>query len=123
MFDGPADEVVLPAHEGYMGILPGHLPVLALTKSGTIECFEAGKSTKFFVSEGYFELHDNQLILLVRSSEPMSAIDAERAKEALNRAEQKLKAEVGITEAEMLILMRAKQRALARIDIIDKIAN
>ena len=123
VYEGEADSVVVPAHEGYMGILPSHLPVLALTKPGMVEIMEGKSTLTFFVSGGYFELHENKILLLVRSSEPASDIDVERAREALERAEQKIKDELGLTDAEVLVLERARQRAQARIELVEKRGN
>ena len=123
VYEGEADSVVVPAHEGYMGILPSHLPVLALTKPGMVEVLEGNSTLTFFVSGGYFELHKDKILLLVRASEPATAIDTERAREALERAEQKIKDELGLTRAERLVLERARQRAQARIDMADTRGN
>ena len=89
-FSGEGDFVVLPAWEGEMGILPGHAPFLVQLKPGEVR-FRAGGETKLFaVSGGFAEIRDDKVSLFAETAEMSESIDAERARQALERAKVEL---------------------------------
>ena len=51
-----ADEVELPGSEGYLGILPGHTPLITLLKPGVLSFKRGGRSQAFAVSSGFAEI-------------------------------------------------------------------
>ena len=89
-FTGEGDFVVLPAWEGEMGVLPGHAPFLVQLRPGEVR-FKAGDETKLFaVSGGFAEIRDDKVALFAETAEMAESIDAERARQALERAKAEL---------------------------------
>ena len=56
-----ADEVELPGSEGYLGILPGHTPLITLLKPGVLSFKRAGRSQAFAVSSGFAEIASDRV--------------------------------------------------------------
>ena len=111
-----ADSVVLPAFEGEMGILPGHLPFLVQLKPGEVRIKEGGQTKRFAVSGGFAEIRKNKISLFAETAEMAEAIDAERAHQALERA----RAELERKNVDPMTLAQAEaalERAKLRIKI------
>ena len=81
-----ADAVVLPAFEGEMGVLPDHAPFLVQLKMGEVRVTRGGETTRFAVSGGFAEVRDNKVSLFAETAELAGEIDAERARQALEKA-------------------------------------
>ena len=109
---GQADFVVLPAYEGEMGILPGHEPFLVQLKAGEVRVTEAGQVRRFAVSGGFAEIKDDKVSLFAETAEMAEQIDAERARQSLERA----KAEMTRKDLDPLTLAAA-EAALRRAQI------
>ena len=108
-------EVICPGEEGVFTVLPGHTPLLSLLAPGVVQVFDVSGGEQYFaVSGGFAEVRDNTVIILADAYEPGAQIDLERAVEAQERAERRLK-----KPEENLDLLRAEMalsRSLARID-------
>jgi F-type H+-transporting ATPase subunit epsilon len=90
LFSGLVDQVTLPSSRGYLGILPGHAPLLAELGIGEISYTASGKSDFFFCSWGFAEVLPERVIVLAQTAEPASDIDINRAEQAKTRAEKRL---------------------------------
>jgi len=86
-----ADEVELPGSEGYLGILPGHTPLITLLKPGVLSFKRGGRSQAFAVSTGFAEISFDKVSVLVDSAEAGSEIDAAAAEREKAKAEEELK--------------------------------
>ncbi len=66
-----ADMIVIPAQEGEMGILAGHIPILVkLQSSGTLKLYKQDKLTEeIAISDGICEVKDDICRILVDSLE------------------------------------------------------
>ncbi|MBI5630517.1 MAG: F0F1 ATP synthase subunit epsilon [Elusimicrobia bacterium] len=80
------DFVVLPAMEGEMGVLPDHAPFLVQLKEGEVRVTRGGEAAHYAVSGGFAEIKDNKVSLFAETAEMAEAIDAERARQALEKA-------------------------------------
>ncbi len=109
---GQADFVVLPAQEGEMGILPGHAPFLVQLKAGEVRVTQNGGLSHFAVSGGFAEIRDDKVSLFAEAAELADQIDAERARQALEKA----KAEISRKDIDPLTLAAA-EAALRRAQI------
>jgi F-type H+-transporting ATPase subunit epsilon len=89
--ESEADEVELPGSEGYLGILPGHTPLITLLKPGVLSFKRAGRSQAFAVSSGFAEIAADRVSVLVDSAEAGSEIDAAAAEREKAKAEEELK--------------------------------
>src|SRR5512147_1152885 len=94
-----ADEVILPGSEGYLGVLPGHAPLLTALGSGEIT-YRTGEVTRHLaVSGGFVEVLRDRVSILAENCERPDEIDANRAAEDKKKAERDLAA--ATTEADM----------------------
>jgi F-type H+-transporting ATPase subunit epsilon len=89
--EAEADEVELPGSEGYLGILPGHTPLITLLKPGVLSFKRAGRSEALAVSAGFAEIAADRVSVLVDSAERGSEVDAAAAERERSQAEAELK--------------------------------
>jgi F-type H+-transporting ATPase subunit epsilon len=90
LFSGLVDQVTVPSNRGYLGILPGHAPLLAELGIGNISYQIGGQSELLFCSWGFVEVLPDRVVLLTRTAEAASEIDLNRAEQARSRAERRL---------------------------------
>jgi len=112
------DEVVLPSVEGYMGVLPGHAPLLTRLQVGQLTCRKGKEQRLMAISGGYAEVLRGSVTVLAETCEPVAEIDVERARRARERAEQRLKGEQA--EVDFARAQAALQRAINRISTYDR---
>ena len=114
IFSGDVDSIIVPCNTGYLGILPGHAPLLAELGIGEIS-YKAGEQTEYiFCSWGFLEILPDRVVLLAQTAETASDIDVKRAEEAKARAEKLLTSKdpnVDFGAAELALL-----RAISRIN-------
>jgi len=114
-------DVSLPGREGYLGILPGHAPLLTELKPGQLSYTQGTLTHYLFVSGGFAEVQPHRVTVLVESSERPEEIDVERARRAQERAEERLrKAGAGDAEIDDLRAQAALQRAMARLEVAEQ---
>ena len=92
------DEVILPSIDGYMGVRPGHAPLLAGLNVGEISYRSGTEERHLACSGGFAEVQGDSVSILAETAEPAEEIDVERAKEAQQRAADRLKADLSENE-------------------------
>lgn len=110
---GEAESLILPATEGYLGVLPRHAPYLAGLNVGVIRYRQGGNLKRVAVSGGFFEVNRNKVVVLADTAEKGEEIDIARARRAKERAERRLAErapDLDVRRAEF-----ALRRALARL--------
>ncbi|MGB6482119.1 MAG: F0F1 ATP synthase subunit epsilon [Candidatus Acidiferrales bacterium] len=113
------DYVELPGQEGYMGILPGHAPLLSELGMGTL-FYRKGSDVRYFAALGGFvEVLPGRVIVLADACERAAEIDVERARAALEKARNEL-AKGGSADKNMAEITLAMDRAQARIEAASK---
>ena len=113
-----AEEIEIPGKNGYLGILPGHAPLITELSVGEINYRENGTEQKLAVAWGFAEVLPNKVTILAESAEHPSEIDVERARQAKQRAEQRLTS--GDTSVDVERALDALHRAETRIEIAEK---
>ena len=109
------DEVILPSLEGYMGVRPGHAPLLAGLDAGEIS-YRIGTEEKYLAcSGGFAEVLGGAVSILAETTEPAHEIDLERAERSRQNAEEALKADLSEQETQQAEV-RLK-RAVTRIAV------
>jgi F-type H+-transporting ATPase subunit epsilon len=124
LFRGEAGKVILPAHDGELGVLPRHAPLIAELGVGELRLEPAGGGAKlsFFVAGGFAQVLENKVTVLATRAEPTPSIDAAKAEEALKallaepppkgmKPEARAEREMKIRAARMRIALAAKKRA------------
>ena len=61
LFEGTAKSVVAPAHDGEMGILSAHAPLMTLLGRGVLRLETSSGEIRFTVSGGFLQIVDNQI--------------------------------------------------------------
>lgn len=73
VFKESVTSVVLPAHDGYMGILTGRAPILLRLGAGMLTAtLAAGGTRAFQVRRGVAHMRNNNLTVLAESAEPVA---------------------------------------------------
>jgi F-type H+-transporting ATPase subunit epsilon len=105
-------EVQLPGKNGYMGVLPGHAPLLGLLGIGTLTYVAGGARRHLSVHGGFLEILDDHVRVLANCAERAEEIDTERARTALQRSQEAaINPALGVDPAEALAAaMRAEAR-------------
>ncbi len=107
--------VTMPGKTGYLGILPGHAPLLTELVAGELTYSRDGTEHHFAVCWGFAEVLPDRVIVLAQTAERAEEIDLERAERAKARAEERLK-KVSDTEIDFERARAALARALARVE-------
>ena len=110
-----AEEAQIPGKNGYIGILPGHAPLITELSVGEITYRENSTEQKLAVAWGFAEVLPNKVTILAETAERPSEIDIARAQKAKERAEQRLTS--GDPNVDVERALGALHRAEARIDV------
>jgi F-type H+-transporting ATPase subunit epsilon len=113
------DYVEVPGQEGYMGILPGHAPLLSELGFGTLSYRKDSDVQYFAVLGGFVEVLPGRVIVLADACERAGEIDVDRARAALERAKSEL-AKGSSADKDTTEITRNMHRAQARIDTAAK---
>jgi F-type H+-transporting ATPase subunit epsilon len=121
--DGPVYEsdvemVITKAQSGELGILPGHIPMVAPLAIGVVRLKKAGSKEEELVAVtgGILEVRPEKVTILAQAAEKAEDIDVERAQKAKERAEQRMISQ----KAEDIDFRRAElalQRAINRLAV------
>jgi F-type H+-transporting ATPase subunit epsilon len=87
------EEMQIPGRNGYLGILPGHAPLITELGIGEISYRENGRSRHLAVAWGFAEVLPDRVSILAETAERAEEIDVRRAEKAKQRAEKRLKSE------------------------------
>lgn len=72
VFDGEADAVVAPAHDGEVGILPDHAPMMTTLGRGDLVIRTGTTSRRFSVQGGFLQVVKNRVRVLAESVQGVS---------------------------------------------------
>jgi F-type H+-transporting ATPase subunit epsilon len=109
----------LPGREGYLGILPGHAPLITELGVGVLTYHKGAESRCLTVIHGYAEVLPDRVIVLAETSERAEEIDLNRCREALGRAEARL-AKSGSPDVDWERAASALARAMVRLQTVSK---
>ncbi|ATH59609.1 MULTISPECIES: F0F1 ATP synthase subunit epsilon [Staphylococcus] len=84
---------VLQTTAGEIGVMYGHIPTVAALEIGYAKINFDGGSEYIAVSEGFVEVRQDKLSIIVQTAEPAKEIDVARAELAKSRAESHLNSE------------------------------
>ena len=80
VLDEQATQVVLPAHDGLVGVLTDRAPLLAKLGQGPLRVDLPSGTRHYYVEGGIAQMKDNQLTILTNEATPADEIDAEAAR-------------------------------------------
>lgn len=116
VFDGDADEVILPSTTGQVGILTGHVSLLTALDSGVLRVREGSSWQSIALMGGFAEVQANEVTVLVNAAELGSSIDAAAAEKDFEAAQQSINGFEGqAASTEKVKAQQAFSRARARL--------
>jgi len=103
------DEVQIPGADGYLGILPGHTPLLTTLHVGQLWYRQGQDKHYLAIAFGFAEVQSDRVTILAQVAERADEIDVARAEAAKKRAEDRLaKASIDMDfERARIALMKA----------------
>lgn len=114
-----AEEVQIPGKNGYLGVLPGHAPLITELAVGEIKYRESGSAEKLLaVAWGFAEVLPDKVTILAETAERPAEIDVDRARRAKENAEKELTS--GDINVDVDRALDALQLAETRLDVAGK---
>jgi F-type H+-transporting ATPase subunit epsilon len=112
-------EVTLPGADGYLGVLPGHAPLITELGIGELTYkTRGGENGLLAVTRGFAEVLPDRVSVLAETAEFAEDIDLPRAEAALKRAQERIAK--GGENIDWDRATRSLQRALVRIQVVSK---
>ncbi len=118
-FSGKVEEVTIPGTEGEFGVLVGHASLLSSVKFGELNYMQNNKKTHYAINTGYAEVTAHKVTILVETAERADMIDVDRAKRAKETAAEKL-AKMVKEDPDYEKIKDALDRAEIRLKIVEK---
>lgn len=109
----------VPGKNGYLGILPGHAPMMTELDIGELSYRQGDRTGYLAVAWGYCEVLSDQVIVLAERAERAEDVDRERAQSSLERARQRL-SNLQDPDTDFLRARTSLQRALIRVQVSQK---
>lgn len=106
------DEIAMPGQEGDFGVLPGHTPLFAGLRTGTMWYRQGTEKHYLAVSVGFAEVLPDQVTVLAQVAERAEDLDEARAQAGMARAEEMLSAmphEMDFERARLSLLRTLQQ--------------
>jgi F-type H+-transporting ATPase subunit epsilon len=116
--DTPASEVQIPGRNGYLGILPGHAPLITELAIGEITFRAGDQEQRLALAWGFAEVLPDKVTILAETAERPSEIDVERARKAQARAEERLAS--GDPNVDVQRSLEALHKAETRLEVAGK---
>ena len=88
IFSGKASLIQIPGIEGELGILPSHAPIITELNSGEVLIKNKEEVLSLVLSGGFVEVLNDRVTILEDAAERTNEIDIEKAKEAIQKAEE-----------------------------------
>jgi len=106
--------IEIPGKEGYLGVLPGHAPLITELGIGILAYRTAAAMRYLTIVEGYAEILPDRVIVLAEISEKAEEIDVNRSRAAQERAQAQLQ-RVAVGSPEWQEERLAVERAIVRM--------
>ena len=119
IFSEDVQSIELPGKDGYLGILPGHAPLLTELGAGILTFNKGGETRSMTVIDGFAEVLPNRVIVLADESEKVEDIDAGKARADLEKAQHELP-QAGASEEDWKRANAAIARATVRVEASEK---
>ncbi len=119
--DEQVGEAELPGKNGYMGILPGHAPLLSALGAGVLTYSSAGNRQVLVVDGGFVEVFEDHVRVLADHAERASDISVDAARRELDEANAALREAHDSGESDAAL--RRMQKAQARLDAAERLGS
>jgi F-type H+-transporting ATPase subunit epsilon len=109
------DQVQMPGRSGFLGILPGHAPLITELAPGELSFTDGGRTQYLAVAWGFAEVLPDRVTILADAAERPEDINVKRAQEAKARAEEALRKQDPELDYDATLL--ALRRAEVRLEV------
>ncbi|HKN60801.1 MAG TPA: F0F1 ATP synthase subunit epsilon [Candidatus Acidoferrales bacterium] len=109
----------MPAKDGYLGVLPGHAPLITELGIGVLTYRINGEAHSLTVMQGYAEVLPDRVIILAEISERAEEIDVARSRAKMEEAQAQL-SKAGSGDVDWQLAATTLERALARLQVASK---
>jgi F-type H+-transporting ATPase subunit epsilon len=109
------DEVQIPGAEGYLGVLPGHTPLLASLQVGQLWYRKAAEKFYLSIAFGFAEVLPDQVTILAQIAERAEEIDIARAEAERERAREDMTKRA--SDADLQTARISMLKALVRLQV------
>ena len=116
-YEGPADLVVVPGHDGEVAFLPGHAPFVGLLGAGKLRChLPEGGTRHFFLAGGVVQVVGGDVSVLAETVTAVEELDATKVRAELEKAlaDKGGEADAESARAKAVAAARAKLRLAER---------
>ena len=110
--------VEIPGADGYLGILPGHAPLMTELGIGRLSSRSGNTEVQLAVIRGFAEVLPDRVTVLAEIAERGEEIDVPGAQAALQRAERRMSSQDSNIDWDRA--RAALQRALIRVQVARK---
>jgi len=90
LFQDQVSEAEVPGRDGYIGILPGHAPLVSELAPGVLRYVKGGSAVHLSISGGFVEILDDHVRVLADSAQRKEEINLEAARGDLKRAQDQM---------------------------------
>ena len=120
LYEGEVAFAVVQAHNGEMGFLVDHAPLISELGVGEIR-LQDGKTTEYFVVEGgVVEIRDNKLIILAETASKKEELDKPALEEKLKELREQKEREIKSFSPEWVRFQIEEKRVKARIKVASR---
>jgi F-type H+-transporting ATPase subunit epsilon len=116
IIDVDVDEVILPALDGEIGVLPGHTPLLASLRIGQLRYRVGNNVTRMVISWGFAEVLPDRVIVLAERGFLPAEIDRAQAEQDRVLAEREL-ADLSSNDPEFALVEARLEESIAMINL------
>jgi len=113
------DEVQIPGADGYLGVLPGHTPLLTTLHVGQLWYRQGQEKHYLSIAFGFAEIQPDRVTILAQLAERADEIDLARTEAARKRAEERLGKPISSVDFERARI--ALLKSLVRLQVASRI--
>jgi F-type H+-transporting ATPase subunit epsilon len=117
VYSESVDTVVIPTVEGEIGILPGHIPLVAQVGAGELRATKGGVTQLLVVGGGFAQVTGEKVSILADSAIDEEKIDPNAVADAMKRAEDALKNKESLAAAEIERLEGVVRFSVAQLGV------
>ena len=121
VYSSQVESVSLPGMQSHFGVLRNHAPLIAALEPGVVRILDAElKEINLAVGGGFFQVAQNQAILLADSAEFPHEINLDRVRESETKARSRLDGQMEGEEMAREEAEAALKRARVRMRLVGK---
>jgi F-type H+-transporting ATPase subunit epsilon len=117
VYSESVDTVVIPTVEGEIGILPGHIPLVAQVGAGELRATKGGVTQLLVVGGGFAQVTGEKVSILAERAIEENKIDEHTVENAMKRAEDALRTKESLGAAEIERLEGVVRFSVAQLGV------